>query len=277
MKILVTGARGMLGKDLTGKLQGTCELWIRDIDDLDITDKNKVLIEILNIKPDVIINCAAYTNVDKCETDQDTAFAINADGVKNLALACKEAGSVLYHISTDFVFDGKKKEPYKETDSVNPLSIYGKSKLAGEQYIQSILTEYAIFRTSWLFGCYGKNFVSTILNLSDEKDEIQVVNDQSGCPTFTVDLAEVIIRMLDRQSRGIYHVCNSGICSWYDFAVKIIELSERNTKIIPITTQQLKRPASRPQFSALDCTKLIAETGKHPRKWIDALKEYLNN
>jgi dTDP-4-dehydrorhamnose reductase len=266
----------MLGKDLTNKLDGIHTLFTRDIEDLDITRKNNVLHEIVHLKPDVLINCSAYTNVDKCEVEQDKAFAVNAEGVKNLALACKETGCVLYHISTDFVFDGKKKEPYRETDDTNPLSIYGKSKLAGENYIKNILTEYAIFRTSWLFGPYGNNFVSTILKISAEKDKLEVVNDQAGCPTYTGDLAEIIITLLTRKTRGIYNVCNSGICTWYDFARKIIELSGRITKVLPISSHQLTRPAIRPQFSALDCTKLAQEIGIYPRQWIYALKEYLN-
>lgn len=275
MKVLIAGAQGMLGNDVRIKLQGTCEVLTRDIQDFDICDRAKVLSDIKHIRPDVVINCAAFTNVDEAETQKDAAFAINADGAQNIALACRESGSLLYHISTDYVFDGGKNEPHSEADPVNPFSLYGKSKLAGERHVQSILTRHVIIRTSWLFGKHGKNFISTIVKLSGEKDEIQIVNDQTGCPTYTVDLAEAIARLLAKPAQGIYHFCNSGACTWFAFAEKIIGLLGCTTKVLPITTQQLGRPAPRPAFSVLNCGRFISETGVHPRAWEDALKDYL--
>ena len=275
MKVLITGANGMLGQDLTVELNGSFEICTRDIADYDICDKEKVFLDLKKIKPDFVVNCAAYTNVDGCESERDLAFSVNSDGVKNIALACKETGSVLYHISTDFVFDGNKGESYVETDDANPLSVYGQSKLGGERHIQAILTRYVIIRTSWLFGKGGNSFVATIIKLSEENKEIRVVNDQTGCPTYTVDLAKAIKALLLIPAQGIYHVCNAGMCTWYEFAVKIIDLLGRKIRVIPITSQQLARPAVRPSYSVMDCRKIISEAGFHPRPWEHALKEYL--
>ncbi|MEI6126744.1 MAG: dTDP-4-dehydrorhamnose reductase [Pseudomonadota bacterium] len=275
MKVLITGAQGMLGNDLRLKLQDICELWTRDIQDFDICDREKVACDIKHIRPDVVINCAAFTDVDASESRQEKAFAVNAEGVQNIALACRESGSLLYHISTDYVFDGQSIEPHDETYPTNPFSVYGKSKLAGELHVQNILKNHVIIRTSWLFGKHGNNFVSTIVKLSSEKDEIHIVNDQTGCPTYTVDLAEAITLLLSKPAQGIYHFCNSGVSTWYSFAEKIIGLLGRTTKVLPLTTQQLGRPAPRPAFSVLNCSKFIAETGMHPRSWEAVLKEYL--
>lgn len=275
MKVLITGANGMLGQDLTVELNGSFEICTRDIADYDICDKEKVFLDLKKIKPDFVVNCAAYTNVDGCESERDLAFSVNSDGVKNIALACKETGSVLYHISTDFVFDGNKGESYVETDDANPLSVYGQSKLGGERHIQAILTRYVIIRTSWLFGKGGNSFVATIIKLSEVNKEIRVVNDQTGCPTYTVDLAKAVKALLLIPAQGIYHVCNAGMCTWYEFAVKIVDLLGRKIRVIPITSQQLARPAVRPSYSVMDCRKIISEAGFHPRPWEHALKEYL--
>ena len=180
MKVLITGSHGMLAADLIRVLEGTCDLYTPKEKDLDICDHDSVQSAVRKIRPDVVVNCAAFTDVDGCETRQETAFSINGEGVKNIALACRKTGCDLYHVSTDFVFDGKKDVPYKETDDVQPLSVYGRSKLQGEQHVRQILDRYVIVRTSWLFGKAGNNFVKTIMRLMQESDEISVVNDQSG-------------------------------------------------------------------------------------------------
>ena len=275
MKILIVGAGGMLARDVIKELEGSCELYKRDIPEFDIRDEKKVFADITGICPDFVINCAAYTNVDGCETEEAMALAVNAEGVKHLAQACRETGSVLYHISTDFVFDGKKGTPYIETDTTNPLSVYGSSKLEGERFIQDILSEHVIIRTSWLFGTGGNNFVSTIMKLSEKKDEISVVSDQVGCPTYAPDLAKALKALIDLRAEGIYHFCNKGMCTWHEFACKIVELTGRKTRVVPITTQQFARSAERPGYSVMDCNKLISATGQIPRSWIEALSSYL--
>ena len=276
MKILIMGSRGMLARVVTKELDGSCELYKRDTPELDICDKEMVLDDIRETKPDFVINCAAYTNVDGCEAEKESAFAVNADGAANIALACKESGSLLYHISTDFIFDGRKKSPYVETDEANPLSVYGRSKLEGERQVQSILTRYVIIRTAWLFGKGGNNFVSTIGKLSEEKDELKIVNDQFGCPTYALDLARAIKSLLSIPAQGIYHFCNAGICTWYAFGLKVVELMGQKTTVTPVTTREFVRPAVRPAYSVLDCGKFTAATGFRIRPWQDALKEYLS-
>jgi len=277
MKILVTGSKGMLATDLIKELEGIYGVTGRDIHDYDICDRDSAVGEIKRIKPDYVINCAAYTQVDKCETESDLAFAVNAEGVKNLALGCKQAGSMLCQISTDFVFDGKKGSSYAETDRVNPLSVYGKSKLEGEKHVQGILGDYLIVRTSWLFGRSGKNFVETISGLAKEREVLEVVDDQTGSPTFTVDLARAIKLLIETSARGIYHVCNSGVCSWYDFACKISELTGGTARIVPVDSTKNPRPAVRPGYSVMDCTKFTTTTGVSLQHWEDALKEYLDS
>jgi len=275
MKLLITGSKGMLAADLIKEFEGTCEIIGRDIHDFDICDKELVIDEINKLKPDCVINCAAYTHVDNCETEKNQAFAVNGEGVRNLALACKEAGSLLCHVSTDFVFDGKKGIPYVETDAVNPLSVYGMSKLEGEKNIQEILDDYIIVRTSWLFGRAGSNFVETISKLAKEREVLDVVNDQTGSPTFTVDLSRAIKRLIDVSARGVYHVCNSGICTWFDFACKICELTRGTASVNPVSSDTYVRPAVRPDYSVMDCTKFKIKTDLILQPWEDALKQYL--
>jgi len=277
VKVLITGAQGMLGTDLAVLLDSTCNVIRRDIQDFDITDKMQVLKEIGRVLPDVVINCAAYTNVDIAETEPEAAYAVNAEGVRHIAQACQQYGCLLYHISTDYVFDGKKGEPYTVEDAADPQSVYGKSKLAGERHVQTYLKKYVIIRTSWLYGKQGKNFVETIIRLAREKEELSVVNDQHGSPTSTVHLARAIKALLMLPSQGMYHFSNAGDCTWYDFALTIVRLLGYKTSVLPVTTQQFPRPAPRPQFSVMNCDKYITETGMHPACWQDALKEYLLN
>lgn len=270
--ILVVGANGMLGRDLLSLLgergQGV------DIDEIDITSPESVLKTIGLLKPEVVINCAAYTDVDGCEGNIETAMAVNGEGVGYLAMACRDLGALLVQISTDYIFDGGKGTPYVEDDAPCPLSVYGESKLAGEMNA-AFCPEHLIVRTQWLYGVHGKNFVETMLRLGAEKDELTVVDDQIGSPTWTVDLARAIIALVDSGCRGIYHAANSGYCSWNGFAAAIFEEAGLNVSVRPMTTTELNRPARRPLYSTLECSKLTGDTGFWPQAWRDALREYL--
>lgn len=250
-----------------------------DIQEADITSITALRHYLWNRKFDVIIHCAAYTDVDGCETNQDLAYSINGYGTKNVAQYAQETNAVLLYISTDFVFDGQKKEPYSELDIPNPLSIYGKSKLAGEQFIQQLLTRYYIIRTSWLFGKHGKNFVDTILSKIQSRECLSVVNDQIGTPTYSVDLAEAIQRFIGCELFGIYHISNSGICSWFEVAAEIISIAglSNKIKVIPITSDELIRPAKRPKYSKLGNFRYEQEIGPPLRVWQEAVKDYICN
>ncbi|MDD5428963.1 MAG: dTDP-4-dehydrorhamnose reductase, partial [Candidatus Omnitrophica bacterium] len=232
----------------------------------------------------IVIHAAAWTDVDGCERDREKAYRINASGTENVAVACKNAGAVLIYISTDFVFDGKKKEPYTEEDKTDPLNIYAASKLAGEEAVRKNLKEYFILRTSWLYGAGGKNFVDTIIAKAGTEKELKVVRDQAGSPTYTKDLACAIHRLADKIFRdrrqptaafGTYHVSNSGSVSWYDYACEILRLAGLDTKVKAITSAELARPAKRPAMSVLDNSKFASFTGYAMRDWKIALKEYI--
>ncbi len=279
MKILLTGARGMLGRDLLPLLSAKHEVLGKDIQDFDITDRKRVQEEIAAYRPDVVIHTAAYTDVDGCEGKRDLAFAINGEGALNVALGCAHVRSRMIHLSTDYVFDGKSRIPYPEGYPPNPLSVYGKSKLQGEIYIQEALDSYLIIRTAWLYGQHGKNFVDTILRLAREKDELRVVNDQKGSPTFTKDLSQAIGRLAEEEFRGVLHVTNSGSCTWFEFAQKILDLkspSGRKVPVIPISSAELARPAHRPANSVLDCSQFERIAGFRLRTWEEGLREYLS-
>jgi dTDP-4-dehydrorhamnose reductase len=262
----------MLGRDLLALLgergQGV------DIDEIDITSPESVLKVIGFLKPEVVVNCAAYTDVDGCESNIETAMAVNGEGVGYLAMACRDLGALLVQISTDYIFDGGKGTPYVEDDAPCPLSVYGESKLAGEMNA-AFCPEHLIVRTQWLYGMHGKNFVETMLRLGAEKDELTVVDDQIGSPTWTVDLARAIIALIDSGCRGVYHAANSEYCSWNGFAVAIFEEAGLNVSVRPMTTTELNRPARRPLYSTLECGKLTGATGFRPQAWRDALRKYL--
>jgi dTDP-4-dehydrorhamnose reductase len=270
--ILVVGANGMLGSDLIALLgdrgQGV------DIADIDITSLESVMKVFRDLKPEVVINCAAYTDVDGCESNIEAAMAVNGEGVGHLAMACRDIGVLLVQVSTDYIFDGDKGTPYVEDDAPCPLSIYGESKLAGEMNA-AFCPEHLIVRTQWLYGLHGKNFVETMLRLGAEKDELNVVDDQIGSPTWTVDLARAIIALIDGGCRGIYHAANSEYCSWNDFAKAIFEEAGLIVSVRPMTTTELNRPARRPLYSTLECSKLTGDTGFQPQTWRNALQEYL--
>lgn len=277
MKILVTGSKGMLAHDLVPILEEVHEVIAPPEDDLDITVRDKVSRITKETSPDVVINCAAYTKVDKAEEERSRAFLINGTGVQNLALVCHDGGIPLCHISTDYVFDGKKGKPYTPFDNTNPINTYGESKLAGEKYIQWLTNRFYIVRTSWLYGRGGSNFVSTILRIAKEQKMIRVVKDQIGSPTSTVSLSHAIKSLVDSGAYGIHHFTdetNGGI-SWYDFAKEIIRLSGLKTEVIPITTYEFPRPAKRPIYAVLDTLSLSEITGYTPVNWKDALKAFL--
>ena len=275
MKILITGAYGMLGSDLREVLKNH-ELIVTGSKDLDITNEENVIDFIDENSPEVVINAAAYTAVDDCETNYDEAYAVNAIGPKNLAIACKKQDVPLVHISTDYVFDGSKRTPLLENDALGPQSAYGKTKLEGEKFIQEYTDKYFILRTAWLYGIHGNNFVQTMLSLAENHDEITVVDDQIGSPTYSLDLAVSIANLLNSDKYGIYHLTNEGECSWYEFSKRIFELSDVDVKVLPVTTEEFPRPAPRPHYSVLSNQKWIKAGFPPMRKYEETLSDYLS-
>lgn len=275
MKILITGSNGMLGHDLTEVLKDNHELILTTSKTLDITNKDQVFEVICDAEPDVVINSAAYTDVDGCEENQDLAYSVNGEGVKNLALACKEVDCALVHISTDYIFNGKNDRPWVEDDEIGPISVYGKSKLKGEEAILETLDKYFIVRTAWLYGINGKNFPKTMLELAKNHSEITVVYDEVGTPTYTPDLAKAISQLIETDYYGIYHITNSGSCSWCEFARYIFEIADKDVKVIPVTASEFARPAPRPHYSVLENKKWIDNGFEPLRNYKDAIKEYI--
>ncbi|MDQ0339459.1 dTDP-4-dehydrorhamnose reductase [Caldalkalibacillus uzonensis] len=275
-KVLVTGANGQLGYDMI-KVFNSKEFDVVGFGKSELNVANQDLVNeiIYNVKPDIVIHCAAYTNVDQAETEPNKAFLVNAIGARNIAVATERFGAKLVYISTDYVFDGQKKEPYHEFDQPCPINIYGKSKLAGEQYVRDFHSRYFIVRTSWVYGKNGNNFVKTMLKLAKEKKALKVVNDQKGCPTYTVDLANVILELVRSEKYGIYHVTNSGSCTWYEFANTIFEHANINVNVEACTTKDFPRPAMRPANSILDHLSLRLNGYKEVRHWKDALQDFL--
>ena len=282
-KILITGSKGMLGSALVEALSSEFKIKGIDIDDCDITDRQKITKTIKDYNPGIVIHAAAYTDVDGCELNSEKAFAVNFKGTENIARAAKEINATLFYISTDYVFDGSKEKPYIETDAPNPINIYGKSKLEGERILQAVLEKYLILRTSWLFGPNGKNFVTTILQKAKDTETLRVVDDQVGSPTYTIDLAEAIKSLLTTYNLplttnyGIYHITNSGSCSWYEFAREICSLKQLKTQILPINSKESHRPAKRPKMSILDNSKLLDTFKLKLRPWAEALNHFLLN
>jgi dTDP-4-dehydrorhamnose reductase len=270
--ILVVGCNGMLGRDLMALLGERARGM--DIGEIDITDLASVERVLTALRPATVINCAAYTDVDGCETDTETAMQVNGEGVGYLAMVTRTVGATLVQVSTDYVFDGGKGSPYLEDDLPCPLNVYGESKLAGEMNA-AFNPEHLIVRTQWLYGLHGKNFVETMLKLAGEKDQLSVVDDQIGSPTWTVDLAQAIVHLVEHGCRGIYHAANGGFCSWNEFARAIFEETGLAVTVSGMTTEQLNRPARRPLHSTLDCGKLRQDTGVTPRPWREALRAYL--
>ncbi|MCH4569110.1 dTDP-4-dehydrorhamnose reductase [Bacillus sp. ES1-5] len=276
MKVLVTGAKGQLGQDVLCLLENQpWEVFGFGREELDITNEEKVREKVLSIKPDIIIHTAAYTQVDQAESDEEIAFKVNAEGTKYLAQAAEAVGAKFCYVSTDYVFDGTKNEPYKVDDQTNPQTVYGRSKLVGEQYTQKYCSKSYIVRTSWVFGLYGNNFVKTMLRLAKEKKELGVVHDQVGSPTYTTDLASFIINLVQSDKYGIYHGSNSGVCSWYEFAKEVFKQSNIEIVVNPLTTEDFPRPAARPKYSVLN-NGMVEETGFESfQDWKEALKDFL--
>lgn len=282
MKILITGANGMLAQAVKEKSKEQNELILTDANELDITDRDAVLSAIQKIKPELIINCAAYTNVDGAEENAKLCKKVNADGPANLAIAAQKVGATLVHISTDYVFGGKKptSEVYKEDDEKSPESVYGITKLAGEEGIAKNTDKYYIFRTAWLYGLGGKNFVKTMLKVGKERDEVSVVSDQHGSPTYTEDLTNFIFEAIAKKiPYGIYNATDDGYTTWADFTKKIFELAGLNTKVNPISTEEYmknanKTVAKRPLNSKMSKEKL-KNVGIFVPRWEDSLEKYL--
>lgn len=275
MKILITGANGQLGREIQKQYGKTdVELLLTDVTDLDITDVLAVNKYVSENKPDVIINCAAHTQVDKCESQLDLATKINTIGPKNLAAAAFSIGAEIVQISTDYVFDGEVDKNLTEFDEPNPKSVYGSTKLEGEKLVRALNPKHYIVRTAWLYGD-GGNFVKTMLKLSKDHDELKVVNDQIGTPTSTVDLARVIIKLVREKNYGLFHCTCKGVCSWYDFALEIFAIRNINIKVTPCTSEEFPTAAKRPKYSVLRNYMLELTTGDITRDWKEALKEYL--
>ena len=294
MKILITGSNGQLGNELqkivaTGKAEigavseeiKNAEVFAMDVNILDITNLEQVKKVLNEVKPDVVINCAAATNVDGCEANQDLAFKINSLGPRNLAMVAEELGAKIVQVSTDYVFSGVGEAALKECDLVAPVSVYGKTKLLGEEFVRDFSTKYYIVRTAWLYGYVGHNFVYTMMKLGKDRDTLNVVNDQLGNPTHANDLAYHILKLIQTEEYGVYHCTGKGECSWYNFASEIMKLSGRNCTVNPCTSEEYKsmypNSADRPAYSSLDNMMLRCTIGDEMRDWKDALKTFMDN
>ncbi len=273
MRIALTGAGGMLGHAVKEVFSGIDVIGLTR-DALDITALDDVVGKVKDIRPDFLVNAAAFTDVDGCESEPEKAYLVNGIGARNLAIACEEVRCPIVHISTDYVFDGNKRTPYDEWDDVNPASKYGISKLMGERFVVSLTNRFYIVRTSWLYGRHGRNFVDTVIRLLSVRESIDVVTDQVGSPTYARDLAAKI-REIVGKGYGIYHVTNSGSCSWYEFARAIAAKKGINKTVNPVTSEQFRRPAKRPANSVLGNTMLRLEGLQVLRPWEEALGEYL--
>jgi len=275
LKVLTTGSHGLLGTNILPILKHSFTVIPYDIEEWDITDKDAGERVIRDIRPDVVLNLAAYTNVDECEDCLSLADRVNAEAAGIVAKLCNDNTIKLIHISTDYVFDGKKETPYKEDDETNPSSVYGLSKLSGEKKVLASCPDATIIRTQWLYGHGGVNFITKITEIAKERGVAEVVNDQRGCPTYTKDLAEPIRLLIEKNRAGIYHVANAGSCTWFDFAQEIFSGLHIDVALKPITSEQLKRKANRPRYSVFDCSKLFRDTGHLMRTWQEALHDYL--
>ena len=273
MKILVTGSKGQLGKELL-ELYSDEEITGTDIDEMDITDAKQTVNFITEFNPDIVIHAAAMTDVDGCEKNKETAFKINTLGTRNVALACQKANSEMLYVSTDFVFAGDKDESYNEFDEPFPLSIYGKSKFEGEKLVKELINRFYIVRTAWLYGD-GHNFVKTMLSLAENNDSLSIVSDQQGTPTYAKDLAIAISKIVDSGLYGTYHASNSRSCSWYEFAKKIFELKGIDIEVNPTTAKEFGSPAERPAYSVMDNFALESQDIYRMRNWEEALEDYL--
>lgn len=275
MKVLITGGNGQLAKDLHKILTFDHEVFSLGSAEFDVTTMEQVREIVYQVNPDVIIHSAAYTAVDLAESEEEKAYLVNSFGTRNVAIVSEEIKAKLCYISTDYVFDGNADSPYKEYDNTNPLGVYGKSKRAGEQLVQSLSTKYFIVRTSWVYGLHGNNFVKTMLKLAGERDRLKVVHDQIGSPTYTVDLSKFLGSLIQTEKYGIYHATNTGACSWYEFATAIFEESGVSIQVEPCATEEFPRPAPRPKYSVLDHLAIRANGFEDLRHWRDALHDFI--
>ena len=277
MKILVTGVKGQLGYDVVKALEsrGYQPVGV-DREEMDLMNNNMIQNFIMNLKPEAIIHCAAYTAVDQAEEEVEICYQINAEAVKVMAECAKTLDIPMIYISTDYVFDGTKASEYVETDIPNPINVYGASKLKGEQYVQQLLEKFYIVRISWVFGINGNNFIKTMQRLGNEQDQLNIIHDQVGSPTYTAHLAPLLVDMIETDQYGIYHATNEEYCSWYEFADEIFKQSQLDVTLHPITTDQYKTKAKRPLNSQMSKQKL-SDYGFHRLPtWQEALKNYIN-
>lgn len=276
MKVLVTGVKGQLGYDVVNELEkrGMTAVGV-DIDEMDITDAVSVDKVIKEAAPDAVIHCAAYTAVDAAEDNVDLCRRVNADGTANIAKVCKELDIKMMYISTDYVFDGQGTRPWEPDDERNPLNVYGQTKYEGEVAVTDALDKYFVVRIAWVFGVNGKNFIKAILNKAKTVDTLTVVNDQFGSPTYTYDLARLLVDMIATEKYGFYHATNEGICTWYEFACEIIRQAGMDTKVIPVSADQYPAKAKRPTNSRMSKEKLTENGFEKLPTWQDALKRYL--
>ena len=280
MKILIIGATGQLGSELVALINGFSDKYdvlARGSRELDITNSNLVNEVILSERPEVVINCAAYTKVDDCEVNKDLAFRVNTLGSRNLAIACDKVDAKLVHVSTDYIFNGECEEDLREYDITGPTSVYGKTKLMGDEYVRDFCKRHFIIRVAWVYGKVGKNFVYTIMRLAKENGVVNVVDDQIGNPTYTKDLALHILKLIETEEYGIYNCTGSGRCSWYDFACKIINYAKIDCKVNAVTSKEFKTLDKRPKYSSLDNMMLRATMGDEMRSWEEALKEFIED
>jgi len=289
MRIMIIGGNGQLGWEMTrqGRRQPDTVVFPLDLPEIDITDTANIDGHVSGIQPHVVVNCAAYTDVDRAESQVDAAYRVNRDGAANIAQACRQHQLPLIHVSTDFVFDGAKRTPYVESDPVSPLGVYGQSKAAGDVAVQKTLTRHIIIRTAWLYGVHGRNFVKTMIRLGQDKPELNVVADQLGCPTAAADLAQAMLQIChalptaDDRVWGTYHYCGQGQASWYDLAVATHDLAKaRGVKIVahtrPITTAQYPTPARRPAYSVMDCTRIRKAFSVSTHPWQESLQRAID-
>ncbi|AZR72014.1 dTDP-4-dehydrorhamnose reductase [Anoxybacter fermentans] len=276
MKVLITGSRGQLGRALSEILQKNYDVYAWGRRDLDFTDHLTTFKKVTKLNPDLIIHCGAFTDVKGCELDPEKAYLVNGIGTRNIVVAARECDSRVVYISTDYVFDGEKKQPYIEFDPPNPINVYGRSKLAGEEIIQSILQKYFIIRTSWLFSEDGNNFVKTMIKLACEQKMLSVVCDQIGTPTYVKDLAIAIKEIIKKPFYGIYHVSNNGSCSWYEFAKTIFEIKGMDINLRPVTSKEYGGIVKRPVYSVLKNFNLEETYGFVMRDWKYALLDCMN-
>ena len=278
-RMMITGANGLLGREISRFFSGGYEILRTDREECDVTRARECLRVIGEFSPDVVVHCAAYTAVDRAEAEEEAAFALNARGTRNVALACREHGALLVTFGTDYVFDGTSERPYSENDPTGPLSAYGRSKLAAEEAVREVAPDFLLLRTQWLFGAHGRNFVSSILDRAGRGEELRVVSDQKGSPTYSLDLADAVKRLLDAGSRGIFHFSNEGETTFFGYAAFLLaHTGNKEARLSALSTSDLSRdeyPAPRPLYAVLSKKKYREATGVAPRRWEEAVLDFL--